>query len=89
MKPKDHCMMPAPFFSQTVKETRTVLGGGCAEMLMSCSIEEAARGTDGKKVIAVEAFERALRESLLFSLTMQAMTFLIWWQNYGDKQMLV
>ena len=48
--------------SQTVKETRTVLGGGCAEMLMSCSVEEAARGIDGKKAIAVEAFGRALRQ---------------------------
>lgn len=48
--------------SQTVKETRTVLGGGCAEMLMSCAVEEAARGIDGKKAIAVEAFGRALRQ---------------------------
>ena len=29
--------------SQTVKETRTVLGGGCSEMLMSCAVEEEAR----------------------------------------------
>jgi T-complex protein 1 subunit beta len=33
--------------SQTVKETRTVLGGGCAEMLMSCGVEEAARNIKG------------------------------------------
>ena len=29
--------------SQTVKETRIVLGGGCSEMLMSCAVEEEAR----------------------------------------------
>jgi hypothetical protein len=48
--------------SQTVKETRIVLGGGCSEMLMSCAIETAARKVHGKKAIAVEAFARALRQ---------------------------
>ncbi|KAG8905134.1 T-complex protein 1 subunit beta [Tulasnella sp. 403] len=48
--------------SQTVKETRTVLGGGCSEMLMSCAVEEAGRKVVGKKAIAVEAFARALRQ---------------------------
>ncbi|KAL0566376.1 T-complex protein 1 subunit beta [Marasmius crinis-equi] len=48
--------------SQTVKETRTVLGGGCSEMLMSCSVDEAARSIKGKKAIAAEAFGRALRQ---------------------------
>lgn len=48
--------------SQTVKETRTVLGGGCSEMLMSCAVEEAARTVKGKKALAVEAFGRALRQ---------------------------
>jgi len=48
--------------SQTVKETRIVLGGGCAEMLMSCAVEEAARKVLGKKAIAVEAFGKALRQ---------------------------
>ena len=47
--------------SQTVKETRIVLGGGCAEMLMSCAVEEEARHVTGKKAIAAEAFGRALR----------------------------
>ncbi|KAG2363708.1 chaperonin Cpn60/TCP-1 family [Suillus spraguei] len=41
--------------SQTVKETRIVLGGGCSEMLMSCAVK-------GKKAIAAEAFSRALRQ---------------------------
>ncbi|EMD31775.1 hypothetical protein CERSUDRAFT_119355 [Gelatoporia subvermispora B] len=48
--------------SQTVKETRTVLGGGCAEMLMSCAVEEEARKVTGKKAIAAEGFGRALRQ---------------------------
>jgi T-complex protein 1 subunit beta len=48
--------------SQTVKETRIVLGGGCSEMLMSCAVEEAARKVKGKKAIAAEAFSRALRQ---------------------------
>ena len=47
--------------SQTVKETRIVLGGGCSEMLMSCAVEEEARRIQGKKAIAAEAFGRALR----------------------------
>lgn len=39
-----------------------VLGGGCAEMLMSCAVEEEARKITGKKAIAAEAFSRALRQ---------------------------
>jgi T-complex protein 1 subunit beta len=49
--------------SQTVKETRIVLGGGCAEMLMSCAVEEAAKKVEGKKAIAVESFAKALRQA--------------------------
>ncbi len=48
--------------SQTVKETRIVLGGGCSEMLMSVAVEESAKKVSGKKAIATEAFSRALRE---------------------------
>lgn len=48
--------------SQTVKETRVVLGGGCSEMLMSCAVDEEARKVKGKKAIAAEAFGRALRQ---------------------------
>ena len=48
--------------SQTVKETRTVLGGGCAEMLMSCAVEDEARSVKGKKALAVEAFGQALKQ---------------------------
>ncbi|GHJ88655.1 hypothetical protein NliqN6_5057 [Naganishia liquefaciens] len=48
--------------SQTVKETRVVLGGGCAEMLMSNAVEEAVRTIKGKKALAVESFSKALRQ---------------------------
>ncbi|KAI3640491.1 hypothetical protein MIR68_001369 [Amoeboaphelidium protococcarum] len=48
--------------SQTVKETATVLGGGCSEMLMSKAVDELAAKTPGKKALAVEAFSRALRQ---------------------------
>ncbi|KAI9223388.1 T-complex protein 1 subunit beta [Blastocladiella britannica] len=48
--------------SQTVKETRTVLGGGCSEMLMSKAVDAIAAKTAGKKAMAVEGFARALRQ---------------------------
>ncbi|CAJ0650252.1 15220_t:CDS:10, partial [Entrophospora sp. SA101] len=48
--------------TQTVKETRTALGGGCAEMLMSKAVDEAAAKTAGKKALAIESFAKALRQ---------------------------
>lgn len=47
--------------TQTVKETRTVFGGGCSEMLMSNAIHEEALRTPGKEAVAMEAFAHALR----------------------------
>lgn len=47
--------------SQTVKETRTVLGGGCAETLMAHAVDELARKTAGKESLAIEGFAHALR----------------------------
>lgn len=47
--------------SQTTRETRTVLGGGCAEMVMLKAVEQAAANETGKKLLAIEAFARALR----------------------------
>lgn len=35
--------------SQTTKDTKTVLGGGCAEMLMAKSVDEAAANETGKR----------------------------------------
>jgi len=48
--------------SQTVKETRTVLGAGCSEMLMAEAVDELAASTSGKEAMAIEAFARALRQ---------------------------
>ena len=47
--------------SQTVTEPKTVLGGGCSEMLMSRAVDDLVTKTCGKKALAVEAFARALR----------------------------
>ncbi|QEL62192.1 T-complex protein 1 subunit beta [Candidozyma auris] len=47
--------------SQTTRETRTVLGGGCSEMVMSKAVDQAAANETGKKALAIEAFARALR----------------------------
>ena len=52
--------------TQTVKEPRTVLGGGCAEMLMAKAVDEVAVTTSGKKAIAIESFARALRQVRLY-----------------------
>ena len=48
--------------TQTVKETRTVFGGGCSEMLMATAIVDPALQTPGKEAIAMEAFANALRQ---------------------------
>jgi len=48
--------------SQTVRETRTVLGGGCSEALMAKAVDECAAKTSGKKAFAMEGFARSLRQ---------------------------
>ncbi|KAL8663631.1 MAG: hypothetical protein Q9202_003701 [Teloschistes flavicans] len=48
--------------SQTVREPKTTLGGGCAEMVMAKAVELEAPHVAGKKAIAVEAFAAALRQ---------------------------
>ncbi|GAT27167.1 T-complex protein 1 subunit beta [Aspergillus luchuensis] len=48
--------------SQTVKDPRVTLGGGCAEMVMSKAVEQAAQNTTGKKQLAVDAFAYALKQ---------------------------
>ena len=48
--------------SQTVKEPRTTLGGGCAEMLMAKAVDQASQNVAGKKALAVESFAKALRQ---------------------------
>lgn len=47
--------------SQTVNDTRVLLGGGWPEMVMAKEIDELARKTPGKKSHAIEAFSRALQ----------------------------
>jgi len=48
--------------SQTIKETRTVYGGGCSEMLMANAVVELATRTPGKESVAMEAYAKALRQ---------------------------
>lgn len=48
--------------SQTVKEPRITLGGGCAEMNMAKAVDHAARNVSGKRAIAVDSFSKALRQ---------------------------
>ncbi|KAK3762504.1 hypothetical protein RRG08_017227 [Elysia crispata] len=48
--------------SQTVKETRTVYGGGCSEMLMADAVSKLAAKTPGKEAVAMESFAKALRQ---------------------------
>jgi T-complex protein 1 subunit beta len=48
--------------SQTLKDTRTVLGGGCTEMLMARAVDQAAMVVSGKQAIAMSSFAHALRQ---------------------------
>jgi len=47
--------------TQTVKETRTVFGGGASEMLMANAVSQLAVKTAGKEAIAMESYARALQ----------------------------
>lgn len=47
--------------SETVKETRTVLGAGCSEFLMANAVEEKAKTVAGKKQLGMMAFAASLR----------------------------
>ncbi len=48
--------------SQTVREPKTTLGGGCAEMLMAKAVNQIAQKVEGKKQIAVDSFAKALQQ---------------------------
>ena len=48
--------------SQTVREPKTTLGGGCAEMNMAKAVEQTVPQVAGKKAVAAEAFASALRQ---------------------------
>ncbi|XP_073507873.1 T-complex protein 1 subunit beta [Phyllobates terribilis] len=47
--------------AQTVKDTRTVFGGGCSEMLMAHAVADLANRTPGKESVAMESFAKALQ----------------------------
>jgi len=47
--------------TSTVKETRTVYGGGCSEMVMAQAVQELSAKTPGKESRAMEGFANALR----------------------------
>ncbi|KAG5520067.1 hypothetical protein PMAC_001143 [Pneumocystis sp. 'macacae'] len=46
---------------QTMNDSKTILGGGCSEILMAKAVDSVASKESGKKVHAIEAFARALR----------------------------
>jgi len=48
--------------SQTVKESRTIFGAGCAECIMAKAVDDLARNTPGKVAMAIESYARALRQ---------------------------
>jgi T-complex protein 1 subunit beta len=48
--------------TSTIKEPRTVYGGGCTEILMAQAVDRAVESTPGKKALAMAAFARALRQ---------------------------
>ena len=47
--------------TQTVKQSKVVLGGGASEMSMAHAVEKAARQHSGKEALAMDAFANALR----------------------------
>ncbi|RWW46981.1 hypothetical protein BHE74_00047069, partial [Ensete ventricosum] len=47
--------------SQTMNDSRVLLGGGWPEMVMAKEVDDLARKTPGKKSHAIEAFSRALQ----------------------------
>merc|ERR1719330_1812542 len=46
----------------TVKDPRSICGGGCTETLMAQAIDRAVENTPGKKALAMAAYARALRQ---------------------------
>ena len=48
--------------TQTIRESRVVLGGGCCELLMAQAVDQESVKTKGKEAMAMDAFARALRQ---------------------------
>jgi len=45
--------------TQTIRESKVVLGGGCCELLMAQAVSKEAAKTRGKEALAMDAFARA------------------------------
>ena len=48
--------------TQTIRESKVVLGGGCCELLMAQAVSQESVKTKGKEALAMDAFARALRQ---------------------------
>ena len=46
----------------TIKETKTVFGGGCSEALMAQAVQVLVEKSEGKEQHAVQSFANALRQ---------------------------
>jgi len=46
----------------TIKETRTVFGGGCSEALMAQAVQSLVEKSGGKEQHAIQSFANALRQ---------------------------
>ena len=48
--------------TQTIRDSKVVLGGGCCELLMAQAVGREAAKTKGKEALAMDAFARALTQ---------------------------
>jgi len=48
--------------TQTIRDSKVVLGGGCCEMMMAQAVAKEAAKTKGKEALAMDAFARALTQ---------------------------
>jgi len=48
--------------TSTIKNTKTVLGAGCSEMMMANEVRKLAQETEGKEAFAIDAFANALQQ---------------------------
>jgi len=48
--------------TQTIRNSKVVLGGGCCELLMAQAVKEESVKTKGKEALAMDAFGRALAQ---------------------------
>ncbi len=48
--------------TQTIRESKVVLGGGCCELLMAESVANGVKLVTGKEALAMDAYARALTQ---------------------------